>query len=262
MERIERYMIEQGVMKMWHHVEGPYLYQDIHTLHHKARSAEQHLKAINCAAEQLFGEQLALTAAELEQQITNLLEQNGIWPNGSTKVTLKLNAVGEYFIESGEPTIYAGYALRSIQPKACYITIDAPYPTLPSSAMEQTRQLADARAQQLCYDRAIICNAEKAITADVTRPMILCGGRTLLMHPSTKATVEGSRVVEVATKLGYSIRLREVTMEDLAKAEEVMLLDWLGITSLSYIGERPYTWFVAEHFAQEMEQEYNKTKTR
>lgn len=255
-------MIEQGVTKMWHHVEGPYLYQDIHTIHHKARSAEQHLNAINCAAEQLFGERISLTATELEQQITKLLEHNCIWPNGSTKVTLKLNAVGEYFIESGEPTIYAGYALRSIQPKACYVTIDAPYPTLPSSAMEQTRRLADVRAQQQGYDRAIICNTEKVVAADATRPMILCGGRTLLMHPSTKATVEGSRVIEVAAKLGYSIRLREVRVEDLAKAEEVMLLDWLGVTSLSYIGKRPYTWFVAEHFAQEMEQEYNKTKTR
>lgn len=258
MGSIERYMIEQGVMKLWHHVEGPYLYQEIHTLHHKARSVEQHLRVINGAAEQLFGERIPISASELEQQITKLLEQNNIWPNGSTKVTLKLNAVGEYFIQCDEPSIYAGYSLRSIRPKACLLTMDAPHPTIPSSAMEQTRLLADARAQQLGYDRAILCNAEKGITADATRPMILCGGHTLLMHPSTKATVEAERVIEVAVKLGYKVRLREFSAEHIAKAEEVMLLDWLGITSLSYIGQRPYASFVAEHFAQEMEQEYNK----
>ena len=50
----ERYMILNGELLEWPHVEGAFVYQYIHTLNYAPYNLSQHIKIISQASESLF----------------------------------------------------------------------------------------------------------------------------------------------------------------------------------------------------------------
>lgn len=252
MEQRERYMIWQGEVVKEHPAEGVYLSQEMLSLNHVLYAAEAHLALLNRSAEALFGIVLPLSASELRQMVATLLQHNNPSRRGSVRITLTLNANAEYSIRNNEASIYDGYVMRSLHPKATYIEIATPIPQHPSSAMAHTRDLADALARCRGFEKGVIAKGEN-IVADIARPLIALGGRTLLTHPSTCESVEGARIIAAAEALGYTIRTREVTKADLAKAEEVMILDWQGALSLARLEQRAYSHISVERIMGEVE---------
>lgn len=252
MEQRERYMIWQGEVVKEHPAEGLYLSQEMLSLGHVLYNAERHIALLNRSAEVLFGTELQLSASELRQMVATLLQHNNPSRRGSVRITLTLNANAEYSIRNDEASIYDGFVMRSLSPKATYIEIAAPMPQHPTSAMAHTRELADALSRGKGCDKGIIALGE-SIVADIARPLVALGGRTLLTHPSTCESVEGSRIVAAAEALGYTIRTREVTRADLAKAEEVMILDWQGALPLARLEQRVYTHISIERIMIEVE---------
>jgi branched-subunit amino acid aminotransferase/4-amino-4-deoxychorismate lyase len=252
MEQRERYMIWQGEVVKEHPAEGLYLSQEMLSLGHVLYNAERHIALLNRSAEALYGKRLPLSADQLRKQTATLLQRNNPSRRGSVRITLTLNASGEYGIRNDEASIYDGFVMRSLSPKATYIEIAAPMPQHPTSAMAHTRELADALARCRGFEKGVIAKGEN-IVADIARPLVALGGRTLLTHPSTCESVEGSRIVAAAEALGYTIRKREVTRADLAKAEEVMILDWQGALPLARLEQRVYTHISIERIMIEVE---------
>ena len=252
MEQRERYMIWQGEVVKEHPAEGLYLSQEMLSLGHVLYNAERHIALLNRSAEALYGKRLPLSADQLRKQTATLLQRNNPSRRGSVRITLTLNASGEYGIRNDEASIYDGFVMRSLSPKATYIEIAAPMPQHPTSAMAHTRELADALSRGKGCDKGIIASGE-SIVADIARPLVALGGRTLLTHPSTCESVEGRRIIEATEALGYTIRTREVTRADLAKAEEVMILDWQGALPLARLEQRVYTHISIERIMIEVE---------
>lgn len=251
-------MIVDGRMTQEHPADGPYIYQQMHFFDGKLRGAKAHIEIINRSAEALFGQRLQLSAQELESITLSLIKENNLLGKGSIKVTLRLDNTAEYSLVCSSPTIYNGYAMRSIRPKACYIELTSPTPLHPTSAMEHTMMLAEAMAHQKDIQRAILTDSEGIIIPDAIHPLIAIGGRTILTYRSTQETQIGAMVLEIAQKNGYTIRLRDMRKADLAKAEELMIADWGGITAIASLAGRAYNYIAAEHIAKTMEQEYNK----
>ena len=64
-----KYMILNGELLEWRRLDTPYVYQQIHTLAHKARHTADHLRIVSDAASRLFALQCDLSRREVEQQI-------------------------------------------------------------------------------------------------------------------------------------------------------------------------------------------------
>lgn len=251
-------MIVDGRMTWEHPVDGPYIYQEMHFFDGRLRGAQAHIDILNRSSEALFGLQLKLSDTHLQSAALSLITKNHLTGKGSIKVTLSIDNTGEYSLVCGSPTIYNGYAMRSIRPKACYIELATPSPLHPTSAMEQTILLADAMARSRDIQRAIIINSEGIIAPNTIHPLLAIGGRTILTHPSTRESQIGALVLQVAEQGGYTIRTRDVRIADLAKAEELMIADWSGLTAIASLANRAYNYIAIEHLAKAMESEYNK----
>ena len=163
MEQRERYMIWQGEVVKEHPAEGLYLSQEMLSLGHVLYNAERHIALLNRSAEALYGKRLPLSADQLQKQTTTLLQRNNPSRRGSVRITLTLNASGEYGIRNDEASIYDGFVMRSLSPKATYIEIAAPMPQHPTSAMAHTRELADALARCRGFEKGVIAKGENIV---------------------------------------------------------------------------------------------------
>lgn len=244
-------MIWQGEVVTDHPVEGFHIYQEILSLNHIPYAPEAHLALLKSSSEALFGNSTTLTSSDIRRHIATLLAKNKPSRRGSVRIVLTLDAQGRYSLRNDDASIYDSYVVRSLHPKATYVDIETPQPLHPSSAMAHTHELAEIMARGKGFDKAVICRGER-IVADIARPLIALGGRTLLTHPSTRESVEGRRLIEAAQSRGYTIRTREVTKADLAKAEEVMILDWQGVQPLASLEQRAYLQIAIEQLIKEV----------
>ena len=50
-----RYMILNGELLSWQHLDGAYIYQNIHTLDYAPRHVERHAETLRTLSQELFG---------------------------------------------------------------------------------------------------------------------------------------------------------------------------------------------------------------
>ena len=115
-------MIFNGELVLWQPATSPFVYQDIHTLDYRCRYTAQHIEFLNVAADKLFGIRFRQTTNAIGHQANELLKKNRITRNSTVGVRLSLDTEGNYRLEYSEPTIYAGYTLRSLHPTTLCIS--------------------------------------------------------------------------------------------------------------------------------------------
>lgn len=247
-------MIRNGEILAERFSDTPYVFQNIHTLNHRARYTDQHIALLNHSAQELFGEQLAnnISAERIESQIGELLTANRLTRNASICVELRLDAVGNYELRSHEPSLYSGYVLRSLHPNAVCLPLDMPLPQHPTSAAAATRLMADTIARKRGFHTAIIAERDGGLAIDPLAPLFTVKEYTLFAQEGCHS-VEASITIEAARRAGMSIEHKRLTATDLNDADEVFTACWQGITSMAHIGKRIYMSIMAEKIAIEME---------
>ena len=249
----ERYMILNGELLAWQHVEGTYVYQHIHTLDYTPYNLSQHIKIISQASEALFEEQFEYGEQEISQQIASLLGAARLSRKVSICITLKQYASGNMTIEYDEPSIYSGYVLRSLRPEATCLRMQIPLESYPTSASVEACNLAEAIAQGRGYHTAIIIDADDTIRCDTSHPIALVKEMTLYIA-NTSLSVERNMLEQATRKAGYKVEYRTLKRADLATADEVLVMNWQGITAMQQVNGKPYMSIIAENIARNLEE--------
>ncbi len=247
-------MILNGTMTLEHCSDGPFVYQNIHTLGHKARFVEQHIEYVKRAAEECFGADAvpAISAIRLRKEIADLLAINKVSPNASTKVELRVDTEGNYSLHCGDATIYAGYSLRSIRPAAICVHSNMPMNNYPTSASLATRQMCDAVARSKGYRAAVIVESDGGVAIEPAMPVFVVKEYDVLT-PTGCASVEFSLAERAIRQAGYRLTQRRVLTADINDADEIFWVDWQGVTSALQIGQRPCMDIIANRVANIME---------
>ena len=249
----ERYMILNGELLQWQHVEGAYVYQHIHTLDYTPYNLPQHIKIISQASEALFEEQFEYGEQEISQQIASLLGAARLSRKVSICISLKQYASGDVTIEYDEPSIYSGYVMRSLRPEATCLRMQIPLESYPTSASGAACDLAEAIAQGRGYHTAIIIDAEDTIRCDTSHPIALVKEMTLYIA-NTSLSVERNMLEQATRKAGYKVEYRTLKRADLATADEVLVMNWQGITAMQQVNGKPYMSIIAENIARNLEE--------
>lgn len=249
----ERYMILNGELLQWQHVEGAYVYQHIHTLDYAPYNLPQHIKIISQASEALFEEQFEYSEQEVAKQIATLLGAARLSRKVSICITLKQYASGDVTIEYDEPSIYSGYVMRSLRPEATCLRMQIPLESYPTSASVEACNLAEAIAQGRGYHTAIIIDTEDTIRCDTSHPIAIVKEMTLYIA-NTSLSVERDMLEQATRKAGYKVEYRTLKRADLATADEVLVMNWQGITAMQQVNGKPYMSIIAENIARNLEE--------
>lgn len=256
----DKYMILNGEQCLWQPIEEPYVYQTIHTLGHKCRFTAQHIDVLNIAAKSLFGTTLRQTPQAIERQARELLEANHITHNATVGIRIIFTPQGDYCLECGEVTLYAGYTLRILRPTAMYVAAAVPWPSLPTSALLSTRKVIEAVVRERDIQEAIITDPQGKVISDATRPIIIINGYEATISPSMQHLVESRLAIEAFRKIGLKVSFADSTIDALQSADEILYVTYQGITSIARIGRRSYMNILAENIAEAMEEIYQSDK--
>lgn len=247
------YMILNGELIPKQEIAGAYIYQYIHTVGYSARNLTQHIGIINQSSQALFGEPFNIDKREIEQDISTLLGSAHLSRKVSIRVTLKLYATGDVVLEYDEPSFYSGYVMRSLRPKAVCLRINPPLEAYPTSAAEATYGVAEAIARAKDYHTAIMIDSENLIRNDSSHPIAIVKGKTVILPATTILSVERTMLERATCKAGYAVQYDNLCQTDLAAADEVIVMDWQGITAIEQINNKPYMAILAEQIASELE---------
>ena len=160
-----RYISRDGEILADRFTDGPYIFQNVHTLGGAARHTAAHTALLRAAAKSLFGFDPEITADELRRRIARLTEACRMPSRVSVRAVVRLYPTGSIEIACDEPSIYAGYVLRSLRPDAICLRMAPPLPSLPTSAAEHTRLLADTMAHTRGARTAILTDSDGTVSA-------------------------------------------------------------------------------------------------
>ena len=251
-QRKERYMVKIGELTSEQPYTLPYIYQNLHTLAHKAYFCEEHLQYLNTSTKSLWGIELTTPAYRIRQEIESLLSANRITRNATVKVELSMDIDGNEILRCGDGTIYAGYVMRSLRPKAVCVHAEMPLSPHPTSATIATRLFADSIAQRKGYHMAIIVERDGGIAIEPCAPLFIIKEYSMLAAGGVRS-VEFDIAIQSAQAAGLDIQYRRLKAEDLADADEDIIVDWQGVTALSEIAGRPYMDIIAHKIAKGLE---------
>lgn len=246
-----KYMILNGELAPERALDGTFLYQHIHTLDYQPRHTAAHVGVLNRKSQLLFGKPFTTSVQGIEMRIGKLLEHSRISRRVSTRVTIKLYASGDYTIEYDQPSIYSGYAMRSLRPDAAIVEMSIPMEDYPTDAALAARSLADTLARTRGFHSAIMTTPDNRIVSEATQPLAIVNGVTLILSESD--SVESNLMERAARKAGFGIKKRALMRDDLQRAEEVITMNWQGITAIYHIGNKAYMSIIAERIAQQLE---------
>lgn len=247
-----RYMILNGELLSWQHLDGAYIYQNIHTLDYAPRHVKRHAEMLRTLSQELFGVECSLSAEGLESQIRQLLEHVRPSRQRSIRVVAKQYSSGDYSIECDEPSLYRGYTLRSLRPEAATLRVAMPLDIYPTSAAIATRCVADSIARSRDFHQAILLGEDREILSEASAPIALVRGRTLTIAPAPYS-VEREIVEQAAARANIAVERKAFTHEEMMLADEVIVISWQGITAMQSVDNRTFMSIIAEHLAREME---------
>ena len=188
----------------------------------------------------------------MAKQIASLLGAARLSRKVSICITLKQYASGDVTIEYDEPSIYSGYVMRSLRPEATCLRMQIPLESYPTSASVEACNLAEAIAQGRGYHTAIIIDADDTIRCDTSHPIALVKEMTLYIA-NTSLSVERDMLEQATRKAGYKVEYCTLKRADLATADEVLVMNWQGITAMHQVNGKPYMSIIAENIAKEFE---------
>lgn len=250
-----RYISRDGEILADRFTDEPYIFQNVHTLGGAARHTAAHTALLCAAAKSLFGFDPEITADELRRRIARLTEACRMPSRVSVRAVVRLYPTGSIEIACDEPSIYAGYVLRSLRPDAICLRMAPPLPSLPTSAAEHTRLLADTMAHTRGARTAILTDSDGTVISESAQPIFIVNGYTVSTPAVSAAeeSVERRLVRESLRQTDLTFAERLITLDKLAAADEIFTADHRGITSIARIGRKPYMSIIAERVATQIE---------
>ena len=96
-------------------------------------------------------------------------------------------------------------------------------------------------------------DSKNIIRNDSSHPIAIIKGKTVILPATTILSVERTMLERATRKAGYAVQYDNLCQADLASADEVIVMDWQGITAIEQINNKPYMAILAEQIASGLE---------
>lgn len=233
------------------------LYQTVHLNRGRARCVAEHAALLRGASRELFGVFYEPDPAQLARRIEQFAARMRYPDAVSCFVRLEVGADGSERLADAGTSLYDGYALRSVMPRAVTVEYALPGAELPTTAREGAARQADCLARRAGADAAVRCDAEGHFLD--AGDAALCGvrGHTLLLRPGAPG-IERELVRRAVAAEGLELREEPFGRAELPRLDELFRIDHRGVTAFSHCDGQPLMSLVAERVAEAMEALFRK----
>lgn len=238
------------------------LYQIVHLLDGHPRMVEAHAAVLGEMSRTLFGRPYVPPVRDLAKRIAAVAAAARYPSRVSGFVRLELTAEGHERLAPAGVSLYRGYALRSLTPRAKTCCYDTPFSEAPSSVREAAAQLAAITVRRAGADVVLHCTScGVCLTAD-DGPLFAIRGHEVFTAPACAEhcpespafpSVERDLVLRAVRAAGLALHEKAFTRDELKHFDELFYADHRGITSLSTCDGQPFMSLVAERIAAAME---------
>ena len=220
------------------------LYQRLRATDGRVIYLNRHLDILRSYAAILLPHTPIPTASEIEQMCSRLLSRGGYSSSSTHILELNLWQSGRVRLSVIETSLYKGFDLRVLRPNAAIIEGCSTALLYPTSAALECEKLMKIIARQNGCDVALSVQNSSVIAIDSTNPIIVHGTNVTIGNSISSAYTE--LVVETLKKLPqYNISLSEISLQQVATADELFFADHRGLTAVGSLGGRQYSDTVA-----------------
>ncbi len=227
------------------------LYQIIHTLDGEIFHLEQHLNILFESYFELFNSSARAPLAECRERITSLIKSSRCPRGVSLFVRVSIDDSARVVIEELERSLYCGYTLRCISPKAALVEYNMPQIELPTLLRQNLSALAnlEARKREQCEVALRHYNGEVDL---INGAQIFAVYGEELITARRSLSVEHKLAKECATELGLNMVERAIRAEELTLFDELFFVDHYGVTPIKMCRGRYYMSLTASAIAAAM----------
>lgn len=220
------------------------LYQRLRATDGRVMYLNRHLDILRSYAAILLPHTPIPTDAEVEQMCQRVLSRGGYSSSSTHILELNLWQSGRVRLSVIETSLYKGFDLRVLRPNAAIIEGCSTALLYPTSAALECEKLMKIIARQNGCDVALSVQNSSVIAIDSTNPIIVHGTNVTIGNSITSAYTE--LVIETLKKLPqYNISLSEISLQQVATADELFFADHRGLTAVGSLGGRQYSDTVA-----------------
>lgn len=230
------------------------LYQIIHTLDGRILHLEEHVKLLFEAYYEIFTSGAKLDLDAIRATITSICNRSRCPKGVSLFVKIEISQSGELLIEECERSLYRGYTLRCVSPRAATIDFTAPYIEYPTSARESLIDLATLAARKKACDVALRChNGEVDMIGGA---QIFAVSQEGIVTAATSLSVEHRKAKAAARLSNMTIIERAISADEITSFDELFFVDHCGVTSVRSCDSHHLMSIVAVSLAAAMQRFY------
>ncbi len=222
------------------------IYQIVHIFDRRVYHLEAHLKQLFESHYQIFGVGVKVDRSAVENDIREVVQRSHCPKGVSLFVRLTLCEGGGVVVSVEGRSLYGGYTLRCISPRAALVDYSMPNIDCSTSVREQLTQYANTCAARL--------GADVALRSHLGEVDLCCGAQLFgvvdnrIITSAESHSVEHAMFKETALKMGLEMEEREIKIEELSQLDELFFADHYGITALKSCLNRTYMSIVAGAF--------------
>lgn len=220
-----------------------YIYAAVNTAAHEPLYLAGHLAAAADSYEKLYGHVFLYDTEDIRRQIKFLLAENKMPKLG--------NIVNIYFIPPGNSshekpeiliswhrsTIYNGYELISVRPKAILANYEIPFSGHRTAVSLTTSEYMRLFAERSGTHISLHVNRAEMLVSCGEYPVFIVKNGTITT-PSAPENVEHTLMLRACLLSGLTVEEREISVCELTEADEIMIFNHTGIQSVLSLGDR------------------------
>ena len=231
---------------------SPFVMQRIHTLGGVVYNLDGHIAQLRAASEELFGFATLCSVRDAQRIITRLIELSRVGTSLSVPVVMRLDSEGRLSFEVEHPTFGRGAYLRAKRDTGMPYEMVEPLSESQTVASIGIDMLADYAVRHKGGERAIWVSREGVLLSRPWMPIFVYY-KQCWFTPRRFDSVEFRVAVDAIKAAGYKILVRDIPESALEQADEIMVVDIMGISSFSKIKNHRLLSSVANRVAQKME---------
>ncbi len=221
-----------------------YIHATVNTAAHRALHLNKHLAYAAASYSKLYGSAPQFDAARLREHIAALLDADRM-PRLGNIVRLYLlppqrngTSAPDLLLSVDHSTIYRGYELASIRPKAVLTNYEIPFCGHRTAVSLTTSRYMQTFAERSGCHVALHCNRAGYLVSCGEYPVFLARDGVLFTPPAETfaACTERDLMFRACSLAGIPVTERPIAASELPDADELMVFNHTGLQSLLSLG--------------------------
>lgn len=225
-----------------------YIYEYIRTRGFEPIFFEEHFARLDALSRRLFFAPVAVESNALKQDVAKALQHGGCSPRTANAVYVRCSSDGEVEVEAMD-ILYNDFSLRALRPEGYECRVSGALIIENTSAKESLIELNRAMAQISDEGVAIWVDEQGEVLAIDGSPVVAVFDDEIRFSHQGDG-VEFDMAYTEAARLGYRVSKCAIMVDELRNANELLCVDYRGITALYSFESHLYMDIVAEKIAQ------------